>query len=121
MHTVLIIDDDHALRSNCRELLELETYQILEAENGLIGLNMMRQYLPDIVICDIEMPVMNGLELLRTVKSDLEFAKIPFVMVSGQNDEHTMKSAHDLGVSAYLTKPFIIETFLSTIVHYLAK
>jgi CheY-like chemotaxis protein len=119
MHTVLIIDDDPHFRSGFKELLELETYQTLEAENGLLGLNIMRQYLPDIVVCDLEMPVMNGFELLRTVKSDPQFAKIPFVMVSGRHDEQSLKSAYDLGVSAYLTKPLGITDFLSTIVYHL--
>lgn len=119
MDTILIIDDDHDLRSNFRELLELENYQTLEAENGLVGLHIMQQYAPDIVICDIDMPVMTGIELLRTVKAEPQIANIPFVVLTGQHNEHTLKLAHALGVTAYLTKPVAISDFLSTIVYHL--
>ena len=118
MSMILIIDDDDDFRSGFKEVLELETYYTLEAENGLVGWQMIQQHVPDIVICDVDMPIMNGIELLRTVKSDALLKKIPFVIVSGQSDKQTLTAAYDLGVAAYLIKPVPVAQFLTTIAHY---
>ena len=119
MNTVLVIDDNEDYRTGLKEVLEFQTYRTLEAENGLIGLKMMQQHSPDLVVCDVHMPVMNGIELLRKVKADPLLAKIPFVMITGQSDERTLQTTHDLGVEAYLTKPVTITEFLSTVDHFL--
>lgn len=115
MNTILIIDDDKDYRAGLVEILEFETYRALEAENGQIGLQMINQHSPDLIVCDIDMPVMNGIEVLRTAKADPIAAKIPFMIVTGSNDERTLKTSHDLAVEAYLTKPVDIMEFLSTV------
>jgi CheY-like chemotaxis protein len=118
MHTILVIDDDNDYRANLREILELELYQILEAENGFIGWQMLRRYSTDLVICDINMPLMNGIEVLKKVKSTTSLAKIPFVIVSGQ-DENTLVSAFELGAEVVLRKPVDVTVLLSAIDPYL--
>jgi CheY-like chemotaxis protein len=118
MHTVLVIDDDNDYRSGLREILELELYQTLEAENGLVGWRMIQQHSPDLVICDVDMPIMNGFEVLKTVKSASAFANIPFVIVSGQN-EQILTSAFKLGAEVVLQKPIDITVLLSAINPYL--
>ena len=67
------------------------------------------------IVCDVDMPVMNGLEVLRTAKADPIVAKIPFLIVTGSSDERTLKTSRDLEVEAYLTKPLDITEFLSTV------
>ena len=119
MNTILVIDDNTDFRRSFVEVLELENLVTLEAENGLIGLQMIQQYAPDIILCDVEMPVMNGIELLRQVKANPLLAAIPFVMITGQSDEQTRQTSQDLGVEAFLTKPVAITEFLSTIDHFL--
>jgi CheY-like chemotaxis protein len=119
MSTVLVIDDNDDYRTSFREVLELENYDTLEAENGLVGLKMIQQHVPDIILCDVEMPVMTGIDVLRTVKADPLLAKIPFVIITGQSDHELVQTAHDLGVAAYLTKPLAINDFLAVIVRFL--
>jgi CheY-like chemotaxis protein len=119
MSMVLVIDDNDDYRTSFREVLELENYDTLEAENGLIGLHMIKQHVPDIILCDVEMPVMNGMDVLRTIKADPLLAKIPFVIITGQSDRELVQTAHDLGVAAYLTKPLAINDFLAVIVRFL--
>ena len=121
MSTILVIDDNEDFRTGFIEVLELEAYTTLEAENGLIGLQMIHQYSPNLIVCDVDMPVMNGIEVLRAVKADPIYAKIAFVIVTAHDDERTLKTSQDLGVEAYLTKPRVGTEFLSTIVYFLTE
>jgi len=121
MSTILVIDDDKDYRAGFTEVLELEDYTILEAENGLIGLQMIHRYSPNLILCDVDMPVMNGIEVLRAVKADPTYANIPFLIVTGHRDERTLKTSLDLGVEAYLTKPIAVTELLSTIDHFLKE
>lgn len=119
MNTILVIEDNKTYRQNLIEVFELENYATLEAENGLIGLHMIQRHLPDIILCDIDMPVMNGIEVLRHVKADPFFAKIPFIISTGSSDGFDLKTAQELGAASYLTKPVKITDVLETIVYLL--
>ena len=119
MSTILIIDDNESLRASLVEILTLELHTTLEAENGQIGLRIIRQDTPDLIICDVDMPVINGFEVLRTAKADPICARIPFIMLTGHRDEQALKTSRDLGVEAYLSKPIAVTEFLSTIGHFL--
>lgn len=119
MHTILVIDDNPTYRADLLEILEYEDYAALEAENGLIGLQMIRKHSPDLVWSDVDMPVMDGIDLLRTVKADPNYARIPFVVATGRSDARTRRTAQDLGVQSFLTKPVDISLFLATIVQLL--
>lgn len=121
MPTVLIIDDSAAYRAGLAEILGFEKYHILEAENGLAGLQMIRHSLPDLIICDVDMPVMNGIDVLKTVKADPAYAKIPFVVSTGHTDTLTMQTLLDMGADTYLTKPISIPEFLVTIGSFLQE
>jgi CheY-like chemotaxis protein len=119
MRTILIIDDNESFRASLVEILALELHTTLEAENGQIGLRMIRQDTPDLIVCDMDMPVINGFEVLRTAKADPIYARIPFVMLTGHRDEQALKASRDLGVEAYLSKPIAVTEFLSAIGHFL--
>jgi CheY-like chemotaxis protein len=119
MGTILIIDDNKDYRAGLTELLTLEAHTALEAENGLIGLHLIHQHSPNLILCDVDMPVMNGLEVLATVKADPMYAKIPFLLITGHRDEQTLKTSHDLGVAACLTKPIAVKEFLTTVTQFL--
>ena len=119
MSTILIIDDNESLRASLVEILTLELHTTLEAENGQIGLRIIRQATPDLIVCDMDMPVTNGFEVLRTAKDDPIYAGIPFVMLTGHRDEQALKTSRDLGAEAYLSKPIAVTEFLSTIGHFL--
>lgn len=115
MTTILIIDDNLDYRTDLVEFLGFETYDALEAENGLVGLQMIRQFAPDLIICDLDMPVMDGLQVLKALRADPIHASIPFIVASGRTDALTMQTLYDLGADAYLTKPVTLATFLTTI------
>ena len=119
MNTILVIDDNRDYRTDLVEILELEAYATLEAENGRIGLQMIHKHAPNLIVCDVDMPVMNGFEVLTTVKADPIYAKIPFLIITGHHDERMLKSSRDLGVEAYLIKPVAVTEFLSTVAHFL--
>ena len=119
MSTILIIDDNKAYREDLIELLNLEGYIVLEAENGLLGLQIIRHYMPDLILCDVDMPVMDGVELLENIKKDPKLSMIPFLILSGGTDERAIKIAKDLEAGAYLTKGLSISDLLSKIAHFL--
>jgi CheY-like chemotaxis protein len=120
MNAILIIDDNEDYRTSFREVLELEAYNILEAENGLVGLQMIQQHLPDLILCDVDMPIMNGIEVLKRVKADPVYSQIPFVIITGSDDDQIRKTAHELRAEKHLTKPVAITKFLSTIAQLLS-
>lgn len=119
MSTILVIDDNKDYRELILEILTLEGYMTLEAENGLFGLQIIRQYMPDLILCDIDMPVMNGIEVLRSLRNDTKFSKIPFLILSGGSDERAINIAKDLEVGAYLIKGLSTSDLLSKIAHFL--
>lgn len=121
MSTILIIDDNQDYRTGLAELLAFEKYHTLEAENGLEGLQMIRRYLPDLIICDVDMPVMDGIEVLKTVKADASYAKIPFIVSTGRTDMLTMQALQQSGADICLTKPTSILKFLETVGGFLWK
>lgn len=103
---VLIIDDALHMRRLIARMLEHANFTTLEASNGLQGLQLMKEQKPDVVTCDISMPVMNGYEFLQAAKQDPEVKDIPVILITaiGQLDETT--KATEMGADAYLTKPF---------------
>jgi DNA-binding response OmpR family regulator len=105
MKTILIVDDNEEYRASIAEVLQMEQYLTLEAENGLIGLQMIGDHLPDLVLCDVDMPMVNGVEMLTSVKLESKFSKIPFMFLTGRRDETTQKASQNLGADLYLTKP----------------
>lgn len=119
MSTILIIDDNKTYREGLIELLNLEGYMTLEAENGFLGLQIIHQYMPDLIICDIDMPVMNGIEVLQSLKSNPKFSTIPFLIVSGGSDERATKIVKELEIGAFLTKSLSVSDLLSKIAHFL--
>jgi len=115
MNKILVIDDNKDYREDLMEILQFENYTTLGAENGLIGLGMIHRHTPNIIVCDIDMPVMDGIKVLQTVKANPAHAKIPFIMVSGHNDRTIINAVSSLGAESYLTKPINIEQFLITV------
>ncbi len=119
MSTILIIDDNKDYRDGLSELLNLEGYMTLEAKNGLAALQIIRENLPDLILCDVDMPVMDGIELLQHMKNDSKFSMIPFLVLSGGRDESAVQIGKDLKMGTYLTKGITISDLLSKIDHFL--
>lgn len=121
MKTVLIIEDDVALRENTAELLELSNYKVSKAPNGKIGIEKARLERPDIIICDIMMPEVDGYGVLEAMSLDSDTNHIPFIFLSAKTEHKEVRKGMDLGADDYLTKPFDESELLSAIESRLAK
>jgi len=102
---LLVIDDEKDMRVYLRKLFEND-YQVIEAENGAEGLKIIQQELPDIIISDIKMPEMTGIELCRKVKNDAFTAHIPVVLLTGTSNEEVQFKGFESGANQYIPKPF---------------
>jgi len=105
MTKILIVEDEEQIRINYGEFLELAGFQTLGADNGIVGVNMAKQYLPDLIICDIMMPGLDGYEVLLQLRSDPVTANIPFIFLTAKADKPFMRQGMELGADDYLTKP----------------
>ncbi|MFL1896242.1 response regulator [Aquimarina sp. 2-A2] len=121
MKTILLIEDDAALRENTAELLELSNYKVITAPNGTIGIQKAKEVFPDIVVCDIMMPEIDGYGVLESLSKDDKTRNIPFIFLSAKTEHKEIRKGMDLGADDYLTKPFDEEDLLSAIESRLAK
>lgn len=121
MKKILLIEDDTALRENTAELLELEGYQVATAPNGKIGIEKARKNLPNIIICDIMMPEIDGYGVLEAMNSQENTSKIPFIFLSAKTEHKEIRKGMDMGADDYLTKPFDEGELMSAIESRLAK
>ncbi len=121
MKTILLIEDDRALRENTEELLELSGYSMITAPNGKIGIQMAKEKLPDIIVCDIMMPEVDGYGVLKELSSNDETKHIPFIFLSAKTEHKEIRKGMDLGADDYLTKPFEEEDLINAIESRLAK
>ncbi len=106
MSKILVVDDHEEIRDALAAILDEEGHDVLHAENGLIGLERAVNDSPDVILLDIAMPRMDGLEVLRKLKSDPVTESIAVIMVTAQGDRHAMVRAVQLGTRDYITKPW---------------
>lgn len=121
MKTVLLIEDDVILRENTAELLELSNYEVLKASNGKIGVELVKKHLPNIIICDIMMPELDGYETLETLSKNKKTKHIPFIFLSAKTERKDVRKGMNLGADDYITKPFTEDDIISAIESRLAK
>ncbi|WP_456378352.1 response regulator [Lutibacter sp.] len=121
MKTILIIEDDIVLRETTAEILELENYKVVTAPNGKRGVEQARIMLPDLILCDIMMPEMDGYELLEKLSKEEQTKRIPFIFMSAKTEIKDVRKGMDLGADDYLTKPVSEDLLLSAIGSRLAK
>ena len=119
---ILIVDDEKDLRAVVKDVLVDAGYETLTAENGAQGLALTKSMMPDLILCDIQMPAMNGYDLLNAVKMDPELGKIPFIFMTGVNvGQYDLRKGMDLGADDYLTKPFSAEDLIQAVETRLSK
>ncbi|HZQ27165.1 MAG TPA: response regulator [Acidimicrobiales bacterium] len=104
--TVLVVDDDPVIQKLLQVNFEMEGYVVITAGDGVEGLERARADRPDIIICDIMMPRMDGLEVTRTLKGDPDTAPIPIVLLSAKAQQADVNAGEATGANAYVTKPF---------------
>jgi CheY-like chemotaxis protein len=103
---VLVVEDDPGIRTLCSIILDLAGMEVLEAVDGLRGLERARADPPDLVVLDVSIPRLDGFELATKLRCDDETRSIPLLFVSGETAPAGKARAHALGALAYLTKPF---------------
>jgi DNA-binding response OmpR family regulator len=103
---LLIIEDSVDIRENTAELLELSGFTVETASDGLEGVRLARTWHPDLVICDIMMPNLDGFGVLQVFSSQPELASIPFIFLTAKTDRADMRKGMEMGADDYLTKPF---------------
>lgn len=121
MEKILIIEDNKDVRENTEELLKLSQYSVLTAANGKIGVEKAKSFKPDIIICDIMMPEMDGYNVLRTLALDSSTSSIPFIFLTAKTDRADVRMGMNLGADDYLTKPFEEHELLQAIASRLKK
>ncbi len=102
---ILIIDDNNDVRTYLRSILKDE-YHVIEAVDGKTGLSLARKTVPDMVVCDVMMPVMDGLEFTRLLKSDTATSHIPVILLTARSLDDQMAEGYETGADSYITKPF---------------
>jgi response regulator RpfG family c-di-GMP phosphodiesterase len=113
--TILVVDDSKSMRSLLEDALEKNGYTVRTAENGREALDMLHALRPDVILSDVYMPVMNGLELCETLHYNPAFSEIPFVVMSTENDSGNMVHMMKYGAAAFIIKPFNIEQLMITL------
>jgi YesN/AraC family two-component response regulator len=119
--TILVIEDDADTRNLFLAVLEAQGFDAIVAENGVIGIQQAQKYLPDLIICDIMMPDMDGYDVLQTLRQDPLTAIIPFIFLTGNNAQSAARKGMELGADDYITKPSTIEEILKAIAIRLEK
>lgn len=112
---ILIVDDSRSMRVMLEDSLVQNGFDVCSAENGRAALEMLKSIHPDVILCDVYMPEMNGLELCETLHGSSEYSDIPFVVMSTENDAKNMGHMMRYGAAAFIIKPFNIEQLMITL------
>jgi len=106
MKKILLIEDNDDLRNNTAEILELSNYKVIVAENGKVGVKNAIEHKPDLIICDIMMPVLDGYGVLHAVQKNDAIKNTPFIFLTAKTERSDFRKGMELGADDYITKPF---------------
>ena len=121
MPKILVIEDDQAVRENILELLESENFDVLGAENGILGVQLAHEVIPDLILCDVMMPELDGHGVIQRLRSNPTTAIIPFIFLTARADKLDFRQGMDLGADDYLTKPCTANELLRAVTTRLQK
>ncbi|MBC5796118.1 response regulator [Sphaerospermopsis sp. LEGE 00249] len=121
MKKILIIEDEPQVRNNIQEILELADFDTLVSENGQQGLQLVKENKPDLIICDLMMPELDGYSLLTQLRQDISTATIPLIFLTAKAERADLRRGMELGADDYLTKPFQPDELLQSIAARLHK
>ena len=105
-HKILIIEDNTGMRENIQEILELSNYEVQATPDGLVGIQLARQFKPDLVLCDIMMPNLDGFGVLKIMQQDPHLQSIPLIFLTAKAEKEDFRKGMNLGAEDYLVKPF---------------
>lgn len=112
---VLLVEDEQILRENIAQFLELKKFKVIQAKNGLEADFLLKRASPDIIICDISMPFMNGLQLLKLVRKNDQHNHIPFIFLTAKAEKEDLRSGMLSGADDYIIKPFTFDELFNSI------
>ncbi|MBD3305045.1 response regulator [candidate division KSB3 bacterium] len=115
MTKILVVDDDQEIRDKIQTILEYEEFEVLSAENGRRGIEIAKQSVPDLIVCDVIMPAISGFGVLTELRNDSRTIGIPFVFLTGCSAPEEVRYGMTLGADDYLVKPFKTSDLLATI------
>jgi two-component system sensor kinase len=122
MVKILIIEDDRSIRQSLSDVLtELADYTVVGARDGQEGLGMAREHHPDLILCDMMMPGLNGLEVLAELRKDARLAAIPFMFLTAWVDPAERRAGLEAGADDFITKPFSTPALIKQIAERLAN
>lgn len=121
MSHILLIEDNDEMRENTAEILELANYKVSTAKNGKVGVEKAIAEKPDLIICDIMMPVLDGYGVLHMLSKNTETASIPFIFLTAKTERSDMRKGMEMGADDYVTKPFDDVELLSAVESRLKK
>jgi DNA-binding NarL/FixJ family response regulator len=107
MKKILVIEDEPEMRRNITTLLRYYDYEPVAAENGRVAVEMARREKPDLILCDVMMPELDGYGVLQALQSDASLARIPFIFLTAKGEKDDLRSGMNLGADDYLTKPVV--------------
>jgi len=119
--TVMVVDDSLTVRKVSSRLLERAGYRVLTARDGVEALELLAEVVPDAMLVDIEMPRMDGFDLTRNIRGDARLARVPIVMITSRTADKHQDFAREIGVDAYLGKPYQEEELLARLAEFVGK
>jgi diguanylate cyclase (GGDEF)-like protein len=121
MTKILVIEDEELLRANTIQILEFEDFHAIAAENGLMGLQLAQEQIPDLILCDVMMPELDGYAVLSALRQNPATAGIPFIFTTAKSSKADLRQGMELGADDFLTKPFTADELLAAIATRLKK
>jgi len=121
MKKILVIEDEPDMRRNLTTILRLEGFQPLAAENGRIGVELARREKPDLILCDVMMPELDGYGVLQALREDPDCLGTPFIFLTAKGEKPDIRAGMNLGADDYLTKPVAKAELLAAIASRLAR
>lgn len=116
MTKILVIEDEEALREGISDILvEIGGYEVLLAADGRVGIELAQENVPDLILCDVQLPEYDGFEVLQVLKEDKRLSMIPFIFVTSRSDRAATRYGMSLGADDYITKPFLASELLAAI------
>ena len=119
MPKILLIEDEAPIRATLSRFLRLEGVDVVTAENGAQGVAAAREHAPDLIICDLLMPELDGYQVLSTLRDDVRTAKIPFVLLTASAAPEEHETGIQRGAAAFLTKPFHLDDVRAAIARFI--
>ncbi len=115
MSQILVIEDNDSVRQNVADFLELSGHSVSQAASGDKGLDMIRTGKPNLVICDIQIPELDGYDVLKAVRSEREISQTPFIFLTARTEREDFRKGMNLGANDYITKPFKMDELLDAV------